>query len=75
MQVSLDERLLKRIDAQSETKRSGRSAFIRVAVEAYLLAKHRKQTDEALRAAYTSGADDMQREIAEIIEVQTWPEP
>ena len=52
IQITVDERLLDRLDANAEVKRLGRSAVFRRAVDAYLR-QHRKQTvADAYRRAY-----------------------
>ena len=43
VQVSIDLELLRRIDADPETRAMGRSAFVRSAVSSYLAAKQRKK--------------------------------
>jgi metal-responsive CopG/Arc/MetJ family transcriptional regulator len=73
VQVSIDIELLRRIDADPETREKGRSAFIRSAVSSYLAAKGRREIDAAIRAAYGSAADEMQAEVAGLMEAQAWP--
>ena len=73
VQVSIDIGLLRRIDADPETRERGRSAFVRSAVSSYLDAKRRKGIDTAIRAAYTGAADDMQAEVADLMDAQAWP--
>jgi metal-responsive CopG/Arc/MetJ family transcriptional regulator len=73
VQVSIDQSLLRRIDGDPETKRSGRSAFIRSAVSLYLRAKDRRATDDAIRAAYDGKADELLEEIEDLIGTQSWP--
>jgi metal-responsive CopG/Arc/MetJ family transcriptional regulator len=51
IQFTLDEALLKRVDADPEVKASGRSAFLRKAIEEYL--KHRRE--RSIRDAYRRG--------------------
>lgn len=75
VQISLDEQLLKRIDADPEARERGRSAFIRSAVQLYLRAKQRRGIDDAIRRAYWDKADEMLSEIEDIMLGQTWPEP
>lgn len=74
VQVSIESSLLKRIDMDPETKKRGRSAFIRSAVELYLKAKERHAIDHAIRRAYAGNADELVAEIEDLIEVQEWPE-
>lgn len=74
VQVSIEKALLKRIDSDPETKKRGRSAFIRSAVELYLRAKERREVDHAIRGAYCGKQDELLAEIDDLIEVQAWPE-
>ena len=76
VQISLDERLLARIDKQPVARRQGRSAFIRAAVEAYLAAERTRTTDEAYDRAYggKGAAGAAFAEFGSLIEGQAWPE-
>jgi metal-responsive CopG/Arc/MetJ family transcriptional regulator len=74
VQVSIEKALLKRIDMDPETKKRGRSAFIRSAVELYLKAKERRDIDRAIQRAYCGKGDALLEEIEDLIEVQEWPE-
>lgn len=74
VQISIDAQLLERIDADPETRARGRSAFVRAAVERYLEARTRRQIDEQIAAAYGGHADAMLEEIADLMDVQAWPE-
>jgi metal-responsive CopG/Arc/MetJ family transcriptional regulator len=71
--VSFDENLLTRIDRDPEARERGRSAFIRSAVELYLAAKGRRETESQLARAYTDRADDLLEEIGEMLSHQSWP--
>lgn len=73
VQISLDEKLLRQIDADPETKEKGRSAFIRAAVRLYLKAKERMSVDEAIASAFSGKADAMLREVENLISEQVWP--
>lgn len=73
VQVSIERALLERIDMDPETKKRGRSAFIRSAVELYLKAKERRDIDHAIRRAYAGKGAALLEEIDELIEVQEWP--
>jgi metal-responsive CopG/Arc/MetJ family transcriptional regulator len=73
VQVSIDIELLKRIDADPETRKKGRSAFVRSAVSSYLAAKERRAIDDAIRAAYGGAADAMKSEVSELLDAQAWP--
>jgi metal-responsive CopG/Arc/MetJ family transcriptional regulator len=74
VQVSIDRDLLERIDADPETRRRGRSAFIRSAVRLYLKLKDRREIDLAIRRAYGSQSGEMLAEVEDLIEEQQWPE-
>ena len=52
VQISIDERLLRRIDAHPDAKKHGRSAFLRKAAEEYLRRKREQAIDESYRRAY-----------------------
>jgi metal-responsive CopG/Arc/MetJ family transcriptional regulator len=73
VQISLDEPLLRRIDADPQARKIGRSAFIRSAVLVYLEAKRRRSTDEAIRRAYSGKADDLLADVEELMGAQAWP--
>jgi metal-responsive CopG/Arc/MetJ family transcriptional regulator len=73
VQVSIDVELLRRLDADPETREKGRSAFVRSAVSSYLAAKQRKVIDLAIAAAYGGAADAMEAEVSELLDAQAWP--
>lgn len=73
VQVSIDTELLRRIDRDPETRKKGRSAFIRSAVEVYLTARRRRDIDSRLSDAYDAQADAMLDEVAELLDRQSWP--
>ena len=71
IQVTLDERLLERLDADEEVKRDGRSAVMRRAVFDYLRRKRRSAVAEAYGRAYG------RRKITELegwADEGAWPE-
>jgi metal-responsive CopG/Arc/MetJ family transcriptional regulator len=74
VQISLDQDLLRRIAAEPEARRHGRSAFIRSALRLYLKAKERHDIDRAIRRAYSGKADELLEEAEALFEVQEWPE-
>jgi metal-responsive CopG/Arc/MetJ family transcriptional regulator len=74
VQISIDTRLLERIDADAETRQLGRSAFVRAAVERYLDSKARRQVDARIIAAYAGNARASLADIAELVEAQSWPD-
>ena len=74
IQISMDEALLKRIDADADAIRHGRSAFLRAAASFYLEAKQRRETDRCIAGAYGDRADEMIDEVAEFMDLQQWPE-
>jgi metal-responsive CopG/Arc/MetJ family transcriptional regulator len=73
VQISLDEKLLRRVDAEPETKRRGRSAVVRSALLLYLDAKKRRAVDDAILRAYGDAADEMACEIESVVGAQAWP--
>ena len=52
VQITFDEALLKRLDADPETRRLGRSAVLRKAVEEWLKRKRASEIDERIRRGY-----------------------
>lgn len=52
IQITVDEELLKDLDADEEVKRHGRSAVMRRAVFEYLRKRHRKKIADAYQRAY-----------------------
>jgi metal-responsive CopG/Arc/MetJ family transcriptional regulator len=52
IQITLDERLLAKLDSDSEVKRDGRSAVIRRATTEYLRRKRRASIAEAYKRGY-----------------------
>jgi metal-responsive CopG/Arc/MetJ family transcriptional regulator len=74
IQISIDEALLERIDADPDVEKRGRSAFVRAALRYYLKAKRRRSVDDAIARAYGGHAGEARGEIDELIEAQAWPE-
>lgn len=74
VQISIEVDLLRRVDAEPETRKRGRSAFVRSAIETYLRAKERLKVDEAIAAAYGADADAMLAEVGDLLDVQAWPD-
>jgi len=52
IQITVDDRLLARLDRDPEVKRDGRSAVFRRAVDAYLRERRKRRIDAAYRRAY-----------------------
>jgi metal-responsive CopG/Arc/MetJ family transcriptional regulator len=73
VQISLDHDLLRRIDRDAETKKAGRSAFVRRAVELYLEAKRRREIDARIVAAFSGQADALLDEVEAMLSEQAWP--
>jgi metal-responsive CopG/Arc/MetJ family transcriptional regulator len=73
IQITFDERLLERLDADEEVRRDGRSAVLRRAVQQYLARRRKGRIAAAYRKAYggNSGADD----FAGWEDEGAWPEP
>jgi hypothetical protein len=72
VQISLDEKLLRALDSDPETKKRGRSAVVRVALLHYLAAKRTQKIDSAIRAAYERIPDD-DDDLDAFIAGQAWP--
>jgi hypothetical protein len=74
VQISIDTGLLARIDRDPQTKKLGRSAFIRRAVEVYLEAKRHRSVDDQLTKAFGGQAAQMLGEVEDVLKGQAWPE-
>lgn len=74
VQISIDRELLARIDRDPQTKKQGRSAFVRDAVELYLVVKHRREVDRQIAAAFGHKSHDLLADVEAWIEEQAWPE-
>jgi hypothetical protein len=73
VQISIDTKLLRRIDLDVETRRDGRSAFIRSVVLLYLDAKRRQEIDHRIRKAFGGKGRALGAEVEELIGAQAWP--
>jgi metal-responsive CopG/Arc/MetJ family transcriptional regulator len=73
VQISMDSDLLDQIDADSEVREKGRSAFIRSAVQLYLKAKERREIEARLVQAYAGEAGSLLEEIEALMGQQSWP--
>ena len=76
VQISLDKKLLAKVDRDPQTKKEGRSAFMRAAIEHYLADKRRREIDEQIRRAYSDPAAvrEQLEQVEEWLEEQVWPE-
>ena len=74
VQISIDRELLARIDRDPQTKKQGRSAFVRDAVELYLATKHRREVDRQIATAYRNKSHDLLVDAEAWIKEQVWPE-
>ena len=72
--VQIDRELLARIDRDPQTKKYGRSAFMRDAVELYLATKRRHEVDRHIAMAYGGKSRDLLDDVEPWIEEQVWPE-
>ena len=73
VQISVDRALLDRIDRDPQTKKQGRSAFIRDAVTLYLEVKRRRDTDARIRTAFGAHDSEILAEVESMLEGQAWP--
>jgi metal-responsive CopG/Arc/MetJ family transcriptional regulator len=71
IQITFDERLLERLDADEEARRDGRSAVIRRAVFEYLRRKRRASVASAYRRAYAKGTE---HDLEGWADEGVWPE-
>jgi len=72
IQVTLDEPLLARLDADDEVRRDGRSAVIRRATDAYLRRRRQRAIAEQYASAY--GAAGALGEFSGWEDEGQWPE-
>jgi metal-responsive CopG/Arc/MetJ family transcriptional regulator len=73
VQISIDEKLLRALDADPETRKRGRSAVVRSALVRYLAEKRSRKIDDAIRAAYATCPDEND-DLDAFIAGQAWPE-
>lgn len=73
IQVMFDEALLKRLDADAEVRKVGRSAVLRRATAEYLRRSRARRISEAYRRAY-SAAGGLGDEFAGWEDEGSWPE-
>lgn len=73
VQISLPPTLLKKIDANEETKARGRSAFIIAAVLRYLRDQERERVDQQFAAALGGREDELYSEVEPFLAEQAWP--
>ena len=73
IQVLFDEPLLRRLDADEEVKRLGRSAVLRRAVAEYLRKRRARTTAERYRRAYGK-REGLGKEFEGWPDEGTWPE-
>jgi metal-responsive CopG/Arc/MetJ family transcriptional regulator len=74
IQITVDERLLARLDRDPEVKRRGRSAIFREAVDAYLRQRRKRAIADAYRRGYGGGNAHLE-EFEGWEEEAVWPEP
>jgi metal-responsive CopG/Arc/MetJ family transcriptional regulator len=73
MQILIDEPLLRRLDADAEVKRDGRSAVLRRAVSDYLRRRRTRRIAESYRRGYGAGKG-LGDEFAGWENEGSWPE-
>lgn len=73
IQILIDEPLLRRLDADEEVRRLGRSEVLRRAADEYLRRRRSKSVTDAYRRAYAS-KDGLGEEFAGWASEGSWPE-
>jgi metal-responsive CopG/Arc/MetJ family transcriptional regulator len=73
IQVTLDERLLARLDADEEVQRDGRSAVLRRAADEYLRRRRRRSIAQQYAKAY-GAQGDLGEEFTGWASEGAWPE-
>ncbi len=73
IQILIDEKLLKRLDADEEVRKSGRSAVLRRAASEYLRRSRARRVAEQYRRAYRS-EPGLGEEFAGWEDESSWPE-
>jgi metal-responsive CopG/Arc/MetJ family transcriptional regulator len=73
VQIMMDESLLRRLDADEEVRRKGRSAVLRRATAEYLRSSRRKRIADAYARAY-GGAPGLGDDFAGWEGEASWPE-
>lgn len=73
IQVTMDERLLARLDATEEAQREGRSAVLRRALGEYLARRRRSEIAEAYARGYGDG-EGLGEDFAGWTSEGVWPE-
>jgi predicted transcriptional regulator len=73
IQILIDEKLLRRLDADAEVRRSGRSAVLRRAAADYLRRSRAKRIAEAYARAYR-GPAGLDEEFGGWEDEGSWPE-
>ena len=74
IQITLDETLLARLDADDEVRRDGRSAVIRRATDEYLRRRRKRAIADQYERAYGATAD-LGEEFSGWEHEGAWPEP
>jgi predicted transcriptional regulator len=78
VQISLDEDLLREIDRRPETKRDGRSAVIKRALQLYLERQQRESINESYARAYggrgKASKSAPANEFDSLLDGQAWPD-
>ena len=73
IQITVDDKLLARLDADPEVKRLGRSAVFRQAVDAYLRQRRKRAIGDAYRQAYGK-REGSRLELEGWADEAVWPE-
>ena len=73
IQILIDEPLLRRLDADAEVRKLGRSAVLRRAAAEYLRGRRARSIEEAYRRAYRKG-EGLGQDFTGWEDEGSWPE-
>jgi metal-responsive CopG/Arc/MetJ family transcriptional regulator len=74
VQISVDAELLAEVDRQEETKKHGRSAFVREALLMRLRALRNAEVDASYARGYAGKAKALLQDLGSLRRRQAWPE-
>jgi predicted transcriptional regulator len=73
VQISLPRELLEALDRRPETRKAGRSAVIRQALQLYLELDRQHAVDNAYARAYAGKGQEVLDQLGPLMKGQAWP--